>query len=149
MVNLVTVGEIEIAGNLPEGFSANRDISGHLSVDERSIPVARRAASKLRGFSITVVSGNQIRIHEPLRISFVFEQHLRLWTNRFFNGFVSIDTIESVGAADGLDHLIKHNVQISGPENDKTGVSKPTTVDLSVRLIASPLAALEQTPQCR
>jgi hypothetical protein len=95
------------------------------------------------------VSGDQIRIHEPLRIRFVVEQHLRLWTNRFFTGFVSIDTLEAVGAADGLDHLIKHNLPISGSENDKTGVGKPTTVDLSVRLIAPPLAALEQAPQCR
>lgn len=149
VASLVTVGEIGITGNLPEGFRADRDISGHLSVNERSIPVGRRAASELRGFSITVVSGDQIRIHEPLRIRFVVEQHLRLWTNRFFTGFVSIDTLEAVEAADGLDHLIKHNLQISGSENDKTGVGKPTTVDLSVRLIGPPLAALEQAPQCR
>jgi hypothetical protein len=155
-VAFVTVGEVQIQGNLPEGFRADRDVSGVVYVERTPIPFARRPASEVRGFNVSVAPGKQIGVQEPLNIGLSIEQHLRLWGNRFFAGSLRIDAFEAIGTADGLDHRVKLQLRISNydyawstGEFIRAGNAADSTVDLSVRVIASRLPELQKVKQCQ
>ncbi|NGQ92450.1 hypothetical protein G5V65_16260 [Rhodobacter sp. HX-7-19] len=152
----VSVGEVRIQGNLPEHFRADRDVSGSVFVEGAPIPFARRPASEIRGFNVSVASGKQIGVHETLNIGLSIEQHLRVRGNRFFAGSVGIDAFEAIGTADGLDHRVQQQLMISNYANAQrsgefagAGKAAESTVDLSIRLIASPLPELKEVVHCQ
>ena len=154
---LVAVSAARIEGNLPLDFRSDRDVSGLLYLDGATVDFARRQASEIGGFNVSMAPGTQIPIDKPLSISVVIEQHLRIWGNRYFGGSVRVQLLDAIGTSGGLEHRIRLPLPITYDPNagsiDEVKVAPreqagQTTVDLTLQLSAKPLAELRKMRGC-
>ncbi|MGX0905456.1 hypothetical protein ACSSV8_004056 [Roseovarius sp. MBR-79] len=152
---LVTVSAARIDGNLPLDFRSDRDVSGLLYLDGATVEFARRQATELGGFNVSMAPGTQMLIDKPLSISVVIEQHLRIWGNRYFGGSVRVQLLDATGTSDGLEHRIRLPItydpnagsidEVKIAPREQAG---QTTVDLTLHLSAKPLAELRKMRGC-
>ena len=154
---LVTVSAARIDGNLPLDFRSDRDVSGLLYLDGATVEFARRQATELGGFNVSMAPGTQMLIDKPLSISVVIEQHLRIWGNRYFGGSVRVQLLDATGTSDGLEHRIRLPLPITYDPNagsiDEVKIAPreqagQTTVDLTLHLSAKPLVELRKMRGC-
>lgn len=154
---LVVISAARLEGNLPLEFRSDRDVSGLLYLDGATVDFARMQASEIGGFKVSMAPGTQIPIDKPLSISVGIEQHLRVWSNRYFGGSVRVQILDVIGTSAGLEHRIKLSLPITYDPNagsiDEVKVARreqagQTTVDLTLQFSAKPLGELRKIRGC-
>ncbi|MCB6179025.1 hypothetical protein LHP98_12910 [Rhodobacter sp. Har01] len=146
---------VQIQGNLPEDYRADRDVSGRLTLDGKLHKISRVPASENDGFSMSLDVGATFPLDQPLNYSLVLEQHLRIMGNRFFGGVGKVEILDAIGTLDGLNHSVRLSILISHDEAtgsvEEVGVQPEIgqKITLILHLRAVPLAALEGVPDCQ
>ncbi|AZL58335.1 hypothetical protein EI545_05460 [Tabrizicola piscis] len=158
---LVTVSAARIEGNFPLDFRSDGDISGTLFVGVAAIDFANQQALELVGFKVNMEPSTQVSKDSPLSISFKIKQHgsiWNLWSDQFFGGAVVVQILDAIGTSGGLEHEITLPLPIEhdqGAESieDVEAVRREqagqTTVDLTLRFRAEPLAELQKLRGCQ
>jgi len=158
---LVTVSAARIVGNFPVGLRLDGDVSGTLSLGVAAIEFANQQALDLVGFNLSMAPNTQISKDNPLTIFFKIKQHgsiWNLWSDQFFSGSAIVQVLDAIGKSSGLVHEIKLPLPIEhdpGAESieDVEAVRREqagqTTIDLTLRFRAEPLAELQKLRGCQ
>ncbi len=151
----VTVSAARIAGNLPADYRADRDISGRLYFNGKSLDIPKTRASESNGFTVDLAPGTIVSADQPLTYAIAIEQHLTVWSNPYFGGAGKVKLIEAVATSDGLEHSIRlllfiaHDADAGSIGDVTAGLQTGQIITLTLQLRAEPLAELKNVPDCR
>ncbi len=150
----MTVTYLRIKGNLPPDQRADRDVSGRLILNKKSIEIPQTGSDKSGGFFIVLAPEMALTLGQPLNYAIVLEQHLRIRSDQYFGGHGEEQIIAATDATGGLEHWINLSLKISYDEQAKSLDEVKTTwvmgepLSLILGLRAASLPALQKFPDC-
>ena len=152
--NLVAITKVQVFGNLPTDYRANRDVTIQVLIDGKRYEVGRVESSETGGFSVSLHPEAEIAIEGSVGYGVAIEQHLRL-RNRYFGGTGSMVLKGAFSDDSGLLEILPIDLPISlyDKESDLDEVtvapSEGETLTLEMQFRAEPLVALKNAPNCR
>jgi len=151
--NLISITKVQVFGNLPADYRADRDVTVNVFIDGKRYEVGRAESSETGGFSVSLYPKAEIAIDGSVTYRVVIEQHLRL-RNKYFGGSGWIALKDAFSDDAGLLETIAIDLPISlddkaGDLNEVTvAPSKGETLLLEMEFLAKPLVALKNAPNC-
>ncbi|MDV7141759.1 hypothetical protein R3X27_03590 [Tropicimonas sp. TH_r6] len=146
--------QVRIIGNLPLGYRANRKVSARLEVNGYEKAISRAVATEEEGFSLVAEPGGARLDMINLSVSIDLEQHLRIRTNRRFQGEVALNALGETRGVDGLLAHLTLEVPVSlvkdgnGMANASSSRQDQVSVNLELLVEGDRLPELEFVPDC-
>ena len=152
--SLVAITKVQVFGNLPADYRADRDVTIWVLIDGKRYNVGRVESSEEGGFSVSLHPEAEIAIDGSVTYGVVIEQHLRL-RNRYFGGSGSMVFSDAFADDMGLLETLAIDLPISLDEKAgdleevTVAPSEGETLTLEMQFRAEPLVALKNAPNCR
>lgn len=144
----VWLTSVQIKGNLPADYRANRDVSGQMTLNGRELDFDRTAATEAEGFAIHLPLDLSVALDKPVIYGLAIEQHLRL-LNRHFDSS-GVLPLRAQLAPSGLTDIVTQPITLARTTEEPDGepVSDRTKIDISISIYGNPLPELTSVPDC-
>lgn len=150
----ITITSLVIEGNLPTDQRADRDVSGHLHLNDSMIAIPRINATEDSGFRFALETEVVLGQETILNYALAVEQHLRIWRNLYFGGNGTVEIFSAIDEVDGLEPEIEVGLRLGHDDNTSSVEGLSTTpihgaeASLSLGLRAVLLPELQNAPNC-
>jgi len=115
---LARIDNLLLEGNFRTNNRANRDVTAELYINGTPVNFERVKASKAEGFILSSPLDIQIDTLRGIDLLAAIEQHLRIWSHRFYGGHVAVTEIaSSLEDVNGLQGTVRVSLPIVVDEN--------------------------------
>lgn len=118
---LARASRVRLAGNFRTEDRGNREVTAQLRIQGHSLAFEPSTASKDDGFNLFSPVGIQIDLSRDIGVRAALEQHLRIRSNRFFGGTVTLSGLPaSLNDANGMKATLRAPLPIMRDKEAKS-----------------------------